>query len=867
MSDNRTPKDDALKGLAWPLRLTRAGMVAERATKAFWPLWAVLMLAIALVMLGVQDFTPPKLAMAAVAVFALAGVWTLIYGLRRFRWPSEGEARERLDATLPGRPITALTDTQAIGADDAASQAVWKAHVARMAARAKGAKPAPADLRVAAKDPYALRYVALLALLVALLFGSFNRVQTVTEIATGAGGTALAAGPSWEGWVEPPAYTGKPSLYLNDLPPGDLRVPKGSRITVRLYGEVGALTLRETVSGQTMGGDKPALTRDFTVEQNGLLAIEGKGGAEWRIALLPDLPPSVRFEGELKREARGVMKLPFAASDDYAVVRGTAEFRLDMESVDRRYGLAVDPEPRDPVILDLPMPITGSRAEFTEELIDDLSEHPWSGLPVTLVLTVEDAVGQTGQTEAMHLQMPGRRFFAPLARAVIEQRRDLLWSRKNGARISQVLRALTNRPEGFVRNNGAYLMLRVVIRRLDAAVAFDFPPEVQQELADALWDIAVLLEDGSLSDAKERLHRAQERLAEAMKNGASKEEIEQLMQELRDATQDYMRQLAEQQRQNGNQDQQQAQNGERQEITQQELQALMDRIQELMEQGRMAEAQELMQRLNDMMENLQVTENQNGSGGNNSGDQSMENLQETLRNQQGLSDQAFRDLQEQFNPDANRGESGQNRGEAGGQGEGRSHEGQGGQGEQGEGSGDGQQGQQPNDQAGGQNGEGSLADRQQALREELRRQQGNLPGAGTEAGNAARESLKRAGRAMEGAEQALRDGDLAEALNDQADALEALREGMRNLGDALAQNQQQSPGQQGETAGRQAPDGRDPLGRNNGGRAGSTTEEMLQGEDVYRRARELLDEIRRRSGDKNRPGVELDYLNRLLDQF
>jgi len=860
MSHNHTPKDNALKGLAWPLRLTRAGMVAERATKAFWPLWAVLMLAVALVMLGVQDFTPPKMAMAVVAIFALAGVWTLIYGLRRFRWPTEGEARERLDATLPGRPITALTDTQAIGADDAASQAVWKAHVARMAARAKGAKPAPADLRVSSKDPYALRYVAVLALLVALLFGSLNRVQTVADIATGQGGTAMAAGPSWEGWVEPPAYTGKPSLYLNDLPQGDLRVPKGARITVRLYGEVGALSVRETVSGEATE-DTAAVSQELTVTQDGVLAIEGAGGAEWQITLLPDLPPSVRFDGELKREARGVMKQPFAARDDYAVVRGTAQFRLDMETVERRYGLAVDPQERDPVILDLPLPITGSRAEFTEELVDDLSEHPWSGLPVTLTLTVEDASGQTGQSETMHMLMPGRRFFAPLARAVIEQRRDLLWSRDNGTRVAQVLRAVTHRPEGFVRNDSAYLMLRVAIRRLEAGVAFGMTPEVQDEVATALWDIALIFEDGSLADAKERLHRAQERLAEAMKDGASKEEIEDLMQELRDATKDYMRQLAEQQRQNGEQGEQQAQNGDTFEFTQEELQALMDRIQELMEEGRMEEAADLMQRMNEMMENLQMAENQSGKGEGSPGQQSMEDLKDTLRNQQGLSDEAFRDLQEQFNPNANRGESGQNRGESGGQGEGRSHEGQG---DQGQGGGEGRQGQE-----GGGKGQGeSLADRQQALRDELRRQENGLPGAGTPEGDAARDALERAGRAMDGAEQALRDGQMAEALDNQAEALEALREGMRNLGDALAQNRQQDGGQQGQAQTRDQANGRDPLGRDNGGRGLSGTDKsMLQGEDVYRRARKLLDEIRRRSGDQNRPEMELDYLKRLLDQF
>jgi len=50
------------------------------------------------------------------------------------------------------------------------------------------------------------------------------------------------------------------------------------------------------------------------------------------------------------------------------------------------------------------------------------------------------------------------------------------------------------------------------------------------------------------------------------------------------------------------------------------------------------------------------------------------------------------------------------------------------------------------------------------------------------------------------------------------------------------------------------------------GRIGSDRN-MLQGDDVYRRAQELLDEIRRRSGDQTRPDTELDYLRRLLERF
>ena len=127
-------------------------------------------------------------------------------------------------------------------------------------------------------------------------------------------------------------------------------------------------------------------------------------------------------------------------------------------------------------------------------------------------------------------------------------------------------------------------------------------------------------------------------------------------------------------------------------------------------------------------------------------------------------------------------------------------------------------------------------------------------------------------RAMDNAEDALRRDDLAEAIDDQAEAMDALREGMQNLADQMAQQQgQQQPGQgqqEGDQAGNVNPQQRDPLGREPGTRGQLGSDEQLLGEeDVYRRAEELLGEIRRRSSEVERPEAELDYLRRLLDRF
>ncbi len=862
--DNALNKHDrqiALHELSRPLGLTRLGMIAEQAVRGFWPLWSVLLALFFVLSFGLHTAVSVEvfwIGGAALLGGLSFGVW---YAWRNFSWVSEADAIDRLDRSMPGRPLTATFDDMAIGGDDAASRLVWDAHVLRTRKRLAKAKPVEPDLKIAARDPFALRYAALLFFGIAVMFGSIWRLGAPEISLPGTPGEAVIAGPSWEAWVEPPAYTGKPTIYLNDVRTDALTVPTGSQITMRLYGQVGSIPWSETLSGKPAPEvAKSAFTID--VAQSGSLTVDDQ---VWTITARADAPPKVWFQGAIERALNGEMKLPFNASDDYGVESGTTTITLNLADVDRRHGLAVEPEPREALVLDLPMPINGQRDSFSELLVENMSEHPWAGLNVSFTLDVLDAAGQDSEDDEVTTTLPGRRFFQPIAAAVVEQRRDLLWSRENAKRVSQILRTITYKPDGYFPNDTAYLMIRRAMTRLEINAQFGLSTEVRDEIADLLWQAAVRIEEGRLADALARLREAQERLNQAMQDGASDEEISELMQELSEAMRQYMEQLAQEPQEGG---QQQAQNGESQEITQDQLQEMLDRIEELMKEGRTAEAEELLQQLMEMMENMQVAEGQQGEGQQSSGEQAMEGLGETLREQQGLSDEAFRDLQEQFNPGAQAGESQGNEGRNGGQGRGESHEGGGGQGQaqnQGE-SGDQQNGE---GQTGAGEGEeqGSLAQRQQRLRDELARQRAQpLPGEGTEAGDAARDALDRADEAMGRAERALRDQDTAEALGAQSDAMEALREGMRNLGEAMAQNEQQ--GQQGNSDGQFSEQNRDPLGREQGADGQMGTEQgMLGGEDSRRRSRELLDEIRRRSGEQERPEVERDYLKRLLDQF
>ncbi|MGP9788913.1 DUF4175 domain-containing protein [Roseinatronobacter sp. NSM] len=812
----RRSRPDTPPALTRALRGTLAGIWAERLARAFWPFSSVVLFAAAALGFGVQDHLPPFWAGALVLVILGAALGSLLVGAWRLRVPFSADAARRLDQALPGRPLSTLADHQAIGAQDAASARVWAVHMARMQAGLAHATPVRGDLRLARFDRFGLRYIALTAFTVSVVFGAPTRVGEISDIAQISGrAEAVALGPSWEAWVQPPPYTGRPSLYLNEVDRARLDLPQGSRVTVRFYGQQGVMSVHESLSDRD-AANPDDMAQDFDIERSGRLSIRGPGGRDWEVVALADQPPAVALDGVAGRERGGLMRQDFTARDDYGVVAGHVHIDIDLGNVPREFGLALPPEPRDALTMALPLPVSGSRVEFSDAFIEDFSQHAWANMPVTVALQVEDARGQHARTEAQGMTLPGRRFFDPMAAAVIELRRDLLWNRENAVRAGQLMRAIGHHPQDAFRGIEARIRFTETRDLLLASLNDGgLDGATRDDLAQRMWDLAVLLEEGELADARERLRRAQERLDEAVRSGADPSEVAELMDELRDAMRAYMRQLAEQPRERG----EAPPDGESMEITQDQIQQLLDRIQELMEEGRMDEAAELLAQLQALLENLQMAEGQGGEGM--PGNDAMEGLGDALREQQNLADDTFNDLQEQF----------RNR-------------------EDGEGG-------APSEQ---------LTERQRELADQLRDQQlAPLPGEGTPEGDAALEALERAQRAMEDAAQSLEDGDTSEALNRQADAMEAMRDGLRAMNDARTQTQRAQQQQQGEQG---AQGGRDPLGRdrNQGGDVG-TDQDMLQGGDTYRRAQDLLDELRRRSAELDRPEVELDYLRRLLDRF
>jgi uncharacterized protein (TIGR02302 family) len=119
------------------------------------------------------------------------------------------------------------------------------------------------------------------------------------------------------------------------------------------------------------------------------------------------------------------------------------------------------------------------------------------------------------------------------------------------------------------------------------------------------------------------------------------------------------------------------------------------------------------------------------------------------------------------------------------------------------------------------------------------------------------QSLSGADKAMRNATKALQRGTKGGAQGDQEDAAGKLDEAAQSLSDQLSQ--QGASEMKGDGKGN-----RDPLGR---ARFDAGKSVHVPTDREMQRSRDILDELRKRAGEHERPRPELDYLQRLLQQY
>jgi uncharacterized protein (TIGR02302 family) len=792
-------------GLERRLVLARLALVWERAWPALWPALEVAGAFLALALFDLPAQLPPLLHLLLLAAFTGLLVAALIFGFRSFSVPDRNDARRRIETAsgLAHRPLATLEDKLMGGAGDPASQALWQIHRARMdeeARRLRIGTPAAGLLR---RDPYALRVALGLALLLGAIDAGSDWSERIRDsFSPSFAPAAPGVGVALDIWVSPPDYTGLPPQFLAATTPQPVAVPIGSALLAQVHGgsDVPQLVLDGKPTDFTRIDDSN-YKGNATLTAGKTLAVtqDGRTLGQWPIAIVPDLPPTIAFAKPPTHTDRGVLRLEYNASDDYGVERVTALIRRK------------DKPAAEALKLDLPLPSLHPK-QASAASYHDLTPHPWAGLPVVIQLQATDAIGQTGMSETVETVLPERAFHNPVARAIIEARKDLTLDPDDPQPVAETLSDLSLRPSLFGNDVVVFLALRSAQARLEMNQDPDTVPAVQQ----LLWETALRIEDGRATTSQNDLRQAMQRLQDALARNAPDAEIDRLTAELQQAIDRYLQALA-QQLQNQPPGQPMQPIDPSRMLSRQDLQRMLDRARDLAHTGSREQAMNLLQQLQQMLENLRMARPGEMMGGQN---QAMQQMNEMLQRQQQLLDRSFR----------------------------RSQQGN-------------QQGDQSQDDA---NEQEMLRQMLGDMMQKLGEQGGDLPA-----------PMARADRAMRNAVEALRQSQSGQAIGSQTEALDALQQAAR----AMAQQMMGRNGRNGE-GNDPGDDGasdqarRDPFGRmtdenGNGGLDDGGLMRMGKAPSDYalEKAKQILEELRQRAGERDRPEIEHDYIDRLLKQF
>jgi uncharacterized protein (TIGR02302 family) len=799
--------------------------------------WAGLWLAL--------PFVARAVGLGLFAAVALGALFPIVW----FRWPSREEALSRLDrgSGFRHRPATALTDT--LVTQDPVALALWQAQRERTLASIKRIRAGLPSPRLPIHDPWALRALVVVLMVAAYVAAGDERMLR-TVAAFDWNGVMSPANIRVDAWVTPPVYTSKPPIILSAankeaaIPAsGPLPVPVGSTLIVRSSGGnldvVAGGGVTEAVP--TEQAPKGTNDRHFTIAGDGTVHVRAPSGQPlWKFSAIPDRAPTIALAKDPERQARGSLQLSYKIEDDYGVTEAQAHFAVRRGDAPKAAG---EPRPLfDPPQFPLVLPNARTR-NGVGQTVKDLSEDPYAGADVTLTLTAKDEAGNEGHTEPFNMRLPERLFTKPLARALIEQRRILALDANQNEQVYAALDALMIAPELFTPEAGQYLGLYSVTKELEAARTDD----AMREVVASLWALAVTIEDGDITDVDKALRAAQDALKQALERGASDEEIKKLTENLRAALDNFMRQLAEQLR-NNPQALARPLDPNARVMRQQDLNNMIERMERLSRSGDKDAAKQLLEQLQEMLENLQMA--QPGQSGDGDMEQALNELGDMIRKQQQLRDKTFKQGQDSRRDHA--------------------------RGKQGDQSmGDLQQDQQ------------GLRDRLKKLQQELAKrgmgqgqrgdkgqqqgQQGQQGQDGDQQQGNGEDGLGEADSAMGDASGKLGEGNADGAVDSQGKALQALRKGAQSLAEAMQQGDGEGQGDgPGNRAGRQQSGGNqsDPLGRPLHGREfGDDLTVKIPGEIDVQRARRILEEMRRRLADPQRPQIELDYLERLLKDY
>ena len=627
-------------------------------------IWPPLVFAIAVAILflaaswaGAWQFSPRAVRIGGVILFAL-GLGAALSPLMRMRRPQARDVLARLDrdAKVGHRPASSLADSLANDQGDPGTQALWAAHRARLEREVEAIRVSPPSPGVAARDPYALRFgVALLAFAAAVVAGPemYGRFVAAFDWRSDEAVAAVAESRI-DAWIDPPPYAGQPPLVIDfkTADPRTLTVPEDSVLVVR--GDPGVVGTRvdggitpseqknETQAASASGEKSTApatpppasaaaanagpTEKRWTIHGSGKATIL-RGGQPVAVAVLAVTPagnPTIVSTEDPRANLTGTLTLAYKTQDRFGLANARADFSRPHEGP--------GPAPRTlapPPQAALQLPPTANGVGDGHTTVD-LSEHPWAGAKVTMRLTAVSISGKTGDSGPIEVTLPQQLFHNPLARALVEQRRNLILDPDHAPKqVDTALAGLSIAPELFDTPANIYLGLKQAKTSLDHAHS----DADLLDVAALLWAMAQQLENGDASKAERDLRAAEQALREALQRGASDEEIQKLMQQLREAANRFMSEMARNSPDSSPEDQN---------VQSKDMDKMMDQMEDAARNGSREDAQAMLDQMQEMFENMRSAQEDQDSPADREMRKQIGELEKLLRDQQALRDDTFR---------------------------------------------------------------------------------------------------------------------------------------------------------------------------------------------------------------------------------
>lgn len=628
-------------------------LYAEALTSLLFPFVLAAGIILGLALLNVFDYLPPVLHLLVLLTIPSGGAFWVWRNRKQWRLPTAKDAWRRVEkiSGLIHRPLTHLQDRQATNLIDPLAQSLWKQHRRQLASEIRQLRLGWPDFGIARRDPYGIRTIALMIFLIGVSATGSDWSKRLWHGLIPGFGVSLEAIQA-EIWISPPEYTHLSPLHLDTKITTEqkLRIPENSKILVQLSGtrSKGKLRINGMKQDLNSQGEENQRLETLLTQGNELaLQVGARTLAKWNLEIVKDLAPTIDFAGKPAATDRGVLRLPYAAKDDYGIT--DARMRLTLKEGESLELPLVVPRP--------------DKKEVKGVVYQDLTAHPWAGLEVRAQLFTKDAAGQEGKSPELTLALPERHFYNATAKAIVAARKALAQNFRKNEDVAEALRGLNARPDLFEENLSVFLGLNMAWRRL---LARDYDQEALPAILKLLWDIALAVEDGGGNDLLANLRQLQKQLQEALAQNAPQEEIDRLMREVQQAMNDYLRNL-----------QQQAEQAQRQgraprltqpgmSVTQKDLNRMLEEARRMAQSGSKNSAQQMLDQLQQMLENLQagITAPPQRGQGQGQGQQLMKDLAEAMRRQQQLLDQTF---QQQQQADGSNGEDpGSGRGGPGG---------------------------------------------------------------------------------------------------------------------------------------------------------------------------------------------------------